>query len=79
MRSYEHGLRYNKLCGKKIMFISIKKYIEIWNAIITLAKRPYLSQIIENPDGTVTFEFVQGEKIYRYLAVKEEIEERILN
>ena len=61
------------------MFISIKKYIQIWKAIAMLANRPYLSQIIENPDGTVTFEFVQNNKIYRYLAVKEEIEERILN
>lgn len=61
------------------MFISIKKYIEIWKAIITLAKRPYISQIVENPDGTVIFEFVQDNKIYRYMAVKEEIEERILN
>ena len=63
------------------MFISIKKYVEICRAISALARRPYLQRIVENDDGTVMFEFVQNGKVYKFFAIKDEIEyeERILN
>ena len=44
-----------------------------------LVNRPYLQQIVENADGTVTFVFVQGDKVYNFIAEREVIEERILN
>lgn len=58
------------------MFISIKKYYQLLKAIATLANRPYLSQIIENPDGSTTLEFVQGEKVYQFI-IPDEGYERI--
>lgn len=61
------------------MFISIKKYAQLLKAIMMLANRPYLQQIIENTDGTVTFVFVQNGKVYNFIAERGDIEERILN
>ena len=64
------------------MWLSIKKYALIIKALNTLADRPYLTQIDENPDGTVTFNFVQGDKIYRFVTERADIEYnkgRVLN
>ncbi|MBQ8677216.1 MAG: hypothetical protein IJ529_01960 [Alphaproteobacteria bacterium] len=64
------------------MWLSIKKYALIIKALSTLADRPYLAQVDENDDGTVTFNFVQGDKIYRFTAVQadvEDVEGRVLN
>lgn len=64
------------------MWLSIKKYALIIKALKTLADRPYLVQIDENPDGTITFNFVQGDKIYRFTAVQaesEDMNERVIN
>lgn len=49
------------------MFISIKKYLQIWKAIATLANRPHLQEIVENPDGTVIFVFVQNGKVFKLI------------
>ena len=63
------------------MFISIRKYIQIWKAIAALASRPYVQEIIENTDGTVTFVFVQNGKIFNFIAERGDVDsvERILN
>lgn len=61
------------------MFVSIKKYLQLLKALQMLVNRPYLQQIVENADGTITFVFVQNGKIYNFIAEREEIEERILN
>jgi hypothetical protein len=63
------------------MFISIKKYYEIVKALKILLSRPYLAKIIDNEDGTVMFEFVQGNKVYNFVTSKAdiEVERRILN
>lgn len=63
------------------MFISVKKYYEIIKAFKILFSRPYLSKIIDNGDGTVVFEFVEGEKVYNFVTSKAdvEIERRVLN
>lgn len=61
------------------MFISIKKYCQILKALATLASRPYLQAIRDNGDGTVTFEFVQGGKVYILVADSVDNVERILN
>lgn len=62
------------------MWLSIKKYALIIKALATLADRPYLAQIDENDDGTVTFNFVQGDKIYKFVTERAEFEnERVLN
>lgn len=61
------------------MFISVKKYCQILKALATLANRPYLQAIRDNGDGTVTFEFVQGGKVYIFIAERIDTEDRILN
>lgn len=63
------------------MFISVKKYYEIIKALKILFSRPYLSKITDNGDGTVVFEFVEGEKVYNFVTSKAdvEIERRVLN
>lgn len=61
------------------MWLSIKKYALILKALKTLADRPYLAQVDENPDGTVVFNFVQGDKVYRFVTEQAEIEGRVLN
>lgn len=64
------------------MWLSIKKYSLIIKALSTLADRPYLAQVDENDDGTITFNFVQGDKIYRFTAVHadvEDVDRRVLN
>ena len=64
------------------MWLSIKKYALIIKALSTLADRPYLASVDENDDGTVTFNFVQGDKIYRFTAVQadvEDVDRRVLN
>lgn len=50
------------------MWLSVKKYCQILKALATLASRPYLQAIRDNSDGTVTFEFVQGGKVYLLVA-----------
>lgn len=61
------------------MFVSIKKYLQLLKAIVMLVNRPYLQEIVENDDGTVTFVFVQNGKLYNFIAERGDIEERILN
>jgi hypothetical protein len=64
------------------MWLSIKKYFLILKTLKTLADRPYLAKIEENPDGTVTFNFVQDDKVYRFITEQAEIEDterRVLN
>lgn len=64
------------------MWLSIKKYAVILKALKTLADRPYLAAIEENPDGTVTFNFVQGDKIYKFITEQADVEDaegRVLN
>lgn len=64
------------------MWLSIKKYALILKALKTLADRPYLASVDENDDGTVTFNFVQGDKIYKFTAVQadvEDVDRRVLN
>lgn len=64
------------------MWLSIKKYFLILKTLKTLADRPYLAEIEENPDGTVTFNFVQDDKVYRFITEQAEIEDterRVLN
>ena len=53
------------------MWLSVRKYVQIIKALSTLLSRPYLSEIVENPDGTITFSFVQGNKTYRFTALQE--------
>lgn len=60
------------------MFISIKKYYQLLKAIATLANRPYLSRIVDNPDGSTILEFVQGEKIYQFVIPGDEYDRRTL-
>ena len=50
------------------MWLSVKKYCQILKALATLANRPYLQAVRDNGDGTVTFEFVQGGKVYLLVA-----------
>lgn len=62
------------------MWLSIKKYALIIKALSTLADRPYLAQVDENDDGTVSFNFVQGDKVYRFVTERAElVDERVLN
>lgn len=61
------------------MFLSVKKYAQILKALATLASRPYLQAIRDNGDGTVTFEFVQGGKVYLLVADSVGAEDRMLN
>ena len=61
------------------MFLSVKKYVLILKSLAVLANRPYLQRIVENADGTITFEFVQGDKIYKFIAANSDYVERILN
>ena len=61
------------------MFISVKKYAQILKALATLASRPYLQAIRDNGDGTVTFEFVQGDKVYMLVAESHTQYNKLLN
>lgn len=61
------------------MWLSIKKYMLILKTLKTLADRPYLAAIEENPDGTVTFNFVQGDRVYKFVTEQAESEWRVLN
>ena len=64
------------------MWQSIKKYFLILKTLKTLADRPYLAEIEENPDGTIIFSFVQKGKVFRFMAEQADVEyfdERVLN
>ena len=61
------------------MWLSVKKYVLILKSLAVLANRPYLQRIVENADGTVTFEFVQGDKIYKFIAANADEIERVIN
>lgn len=58
------------------MWLSSKKYFQLLQTVFILANRPYLSQIVENPDGTILLEFVQKDKTYRFLIPDQVYEER---
>lgn len=61
------------------MWLSSKRYKMLLQAIIYLANRPYISHIEENDNGTITFEFTAGEKVYSFTAVNADSIRRTLN
>ena len=65
--------------GVNKMFKTIKKYAQLLRAIAILAERPYLLRIVENPDQTLTFDFVQDNKVYSFTALHAEGKERMIN
>lgn len=54
------------------MFIFRKKYCQIISALVTLLSRPYIKNIVENPDGSVLLQVVKGDKTYNFLAYEED-------
>lgn len=56
------------------MWLSRKKYYQIIFALTTLLNRPYVKNVVENPDGSVLLQIAKGDKTFQFL-INNEIEE----